>query len=82
MNKRIVLHPGEYQVSPTPVLLSTLLGSCVSVCMYDSVAGTMGMNHFLLAARRVVSDETTLTSDTGRYGIQAMELLINGFLPV
>jgi chemotaxis protein CheD len=41
----------------------------------------MGMNHFLLDARRVVaSDETVLNSEAGRYGIQAMELLINGLL--
>lgn len=79
-NAKIVLHPGEYRVSREPVLLSTLLGSCVSVCLYDPVAGVMGMNHFLLAARRGAQDDSVLSSEAGRYGIHAMELLINGLL--
>lgn len=79
-NRRIVLHPGECHVSREPVVLSTLLGSCVSVCMYDPVIGAMGMNHFLLATSRVTSNGPALTSEAGRYGIHAMELLINGLL--
>ncbi len=32
---RVVLHPGDYQVTEHPITLSTLLGSCVAVCLYD-----------------------------------------------
>lgn len=78
--QRFVIHPGEYKVSREPVVISTLLGSCVSVCMYDPQAGVMGMNHFLLAVPRISSVDPLLTSDAGRYGIHAMELLINGLL--
>ena len=46
--KRIVLDPGEYFATNENVVLSTLLGSCVSVCIYDAVNSVIGMNHFLL----------------------------------
>ena len=40
---------GEQRVSDNPnEVLSTLLGSCVSACLHDAVAGIGGMNHFLL----------------------------------
>ena len=77
---RIIIRPGEFRISREPLMLSTLLGSCVAVCMYDPVAGVMGMNHFLIATRQAVQQGSVLTSDAGRYGIHAMELLINGLL--
>lgn len=77
---RILLHPGEYRVSREPLILSTLLGSCVSVCLFDPVRRVMGMNHFLLANRRYARHLPVLDSEAGRYGIHAMELLVNGLL--
>ena len=50
--KRIILEPGEYHVSNQNVILSTLLGSCVSACLYDPVKRIFGMNHFLLSNKR------------------------------
>ena len=61
------------------MVLSTLLGSCVAACLYDEVGGVMGMNHFLLADRGR-RREPLLASEAGRYGILAMELLINDML--
>lgn len=78
--QRITLHPGEYRVSGEPVVFSTLLGSCVAVCLYDPALGVMGMNHFLLASPRYPKQAPIVESDAGRYGIHAMELLINGLL--
>lgn len=74
------LRPGECFVTREPVMLSTLLGSCVSVCLFDPVAQVRGMNHFLLPARNPIGSEPLLASDAGRYGLWAMELLINGLL--
>lgn len=48
--------------------------------MYDPVHRVMGMNHFLLANRRYSKDMPVIASDAGRYGIHAMELLINKLL--
>ncbi|GAB6853221.1 chemotaxis protein CheD [Asaia astilbis] len=62
-------------LSKADVVLSTLLGSCISVCMYDSVAGIGGMNHFLLPNGEGCDNNTAL-----RFGVNAMEKLINGIL--
>lgn len=61
-------------------MLSTLLGSCVAVCLFDPVAGVMGMNHFLLPARHPGAGTARLESDEGRFGLWAMELLVNGVI--
>ncbi len=77
---RLVLHPGDYHVTDRDITLSTLLGSCVAVCLYDPVRRVMGMNHFLLANRRYAHDMPVMASEAGRYGIHAMELLVNKLL--
>lgn len=66
---------GEYRVSDDPkIVLTTILGSCVSMCLCDPVAKVGGMNHFLLP-------EGNGGPQMGfRYGLMAMELLINGLL--
>lgn len=66
---------GEFQVSrDAEVVLSTVLGSCISVCMYDREVGVGGMNHYLLA------DGGEAKANSLKYGAHAMELLINGLL--
>ena len=42
------LNIGDVAVSREPVVLDTLLGSCVTVCLHDPVLGAGGMNHILL----------------------------------
>lgn len=42
------LYPAGLFVSKEPAIVSTVLGSCVSVCLYDSVLKFGGMNHFML----------------------------------
>jgi len=80
-DKRVTLQPGEYHVTGRrDMMLSTLLGSCVSACLYDPVMHVMGMNHFLLANHRYSRDMPVLASEAGRYGVNAMELLINNML--
>ena len=78
--KRITIDPGEYYVSNEPLIISTLLGSCVSACLWDPLNRVVGMNHFLLANSRYTQQGPVLKSDAGRYGIHAMELLINAML--
>jgi chemotaxis protein CheD len=75
--KRIIIDPGEYYVSSEHVIISTLLGSCVAACLYDPVQKIFGMNHFLLSNRRYAKDMPVCVTEAGRYGIYAMELLIN-----
>ena len=75
----VTLFPGEYFVSRTPVVLSTLLGSCVAVCMRDPYVGVGGMNHFMLPASGRSASSGAWGVKT-RYGSYAMETLINGIM--
>lgn len=75
----VTLFPGEYFVSDKPVVLSTLLGSCVAVCMRDPNAGVGGMNHFMLPAPGHSASSGAWSVKT-RYGSYAIETLINGIL--
>jgi chemotaxis protein CheD len=42
------LAPGQLVASADRCVLKTVLGSCVSVCLYDPSLRVGGMNHFLL----------------------------------
>jgi chemotaxis protein CheD len=42
------LQPGQLYVAQTPAVITTILGSCVSVCLWDTRARFGGMNHFML----------------------------------
>ena len=70
----IRLLPAEYRTTDAPVALVTLLGSCVAACLYDATLGVGGMNHFMLPGGG--DDDGTCA----RYGVNAMELLINDLL--
>lgn len=78
--RRIIIEPGEYYVSRREEVISTLLGSCVAACLFDPVNRVFGMNHFLLAYRHHAHNVPIIESDEGRYGVYAMELLINGMM--
>ena len=77
--RRIILEPGEFYVSTQQEVISTLLGSCVAACLYDPVTNVIGMNHFLLSQRHNQKNNVIITQ-AGRYGVHAMELLINEML--
>lgn len=48
--KNFYLHPGFIFVSQEPHFIHTVLGSCVSVCLWDSVNRFGGMNHYIYAS--------------------------------
>ncbi|MDH5832636.1 chemoreceptor glutamine deamidase CheD [Luteimonas kalidii] len=70
----IRLLPADYLVTDQPIALVTLLGSCVAACLYDPAMRLGGMNHFMLPG----GGDNDATS--ARYGVNAMELLINDLL--
>lgn len=49
---RAYLLPGDLHVSTEPCQITTILGSCVSICLWDKELRAGGMNHFLLPASR------------------------------
>lgn len=73
----MVIHPGEYYSSRDDIIISTVLGSCVSVVLHDPIKAYCGMNHFMLPG---TIHKMPFEEETGRYGILAMELLINDML--
>ena len=42
------IHVGQIHVDVAPYAISTVLGSCVAVCLYDTKLKIGGMNHYLL----------------------------------
>lgn len=57
------LLPGQYYISKGPILIETLVGSCVSVCLYNITNGHAAMNHFLQDCPKSASND-----DIGYYG--------------
>ena len=45
---RHYLYPGTLFADPRPHMVTTVLGSCVSVCLWDRELKIGGINHFLL----------------------------------
>src|SRR5215469_7573188 len=46
--QRVYLLPGQLHASAEPCQITTILGSCVAVCLFDATRLAGGMNHFLL----------------------------------
>lgn len=76
--RRINIVQGEHCVDDNPhTVLTTILGSCIAACIWDGVAGIGGMNHFLLPGD---GKHRKPGGDAMRFGVHAMELLVNGLL--
>lgn len=58
--------------------IATSLGSCISVILYSKEKQLGGMNHFMIAEPGHRAPEVSSTG--GRYGVHAMELLINSLI--
>jgi chemotaxis protein CheD len=67
--------PGEYFVANEDIMIMTVLGSCISACIWDARVRAGGMNHFMLP-------DGDSADGFGRYGSYAMELLINQMLKI
>ncbi|MGQ0646683.1 MAG: CheR family methyltransferase [Gemmatimonadaceae bacterium] len=68
--KLVRIEAGGVHASRDATEIRTVLGSCVAACIYDPALGVGGMNHFMLP----VGENTDRPA---RYGVHAMELLIN-----
>jgi len=69
------INPGGWTIE-TDRPISTLLGSCVSVCLHDPKLRLGGMNHFLLPSR----SGTNADVDVILNGDYSMEVLVNALL--
>lgn len=67
---RFYLYPGKLAVFKEETIISTLLGSCVAVALYDPKTKIGGLNHYLLP------EPTPYDPVTSRYGTVAISELI------
>ena len=75
--------PGEYFVTRSDEIITTVLGSCISACVRDPALGVGGMNHFMLPEDITHGSSSWLDPKAGmstRYGSFAMESLINDLM--
>jgi len=72
---RTYISQGDFAIDGGPdAVIATLLGSCISACIWDPGRGIGGMNHVLFV------DDTRSADAAFGFGVNAMELLINGLL--
>lgn len=74
--RALAIHPGAWAVE-TERPLSTLLGSCVAVCLFDPIARMGGINHFMLPEMR---RNHSASPDSQLSGEIAMETLLGALL--
>jgi len=70
------IHVGEFYIGIKPTEVSTILGSCVAVCLYDRVEMIGGMNHYLVP----LWNGNGLQSP--KYGNIAIHRLVEGMLNI
>jgi chemotaxis protein CheD len=63
--------PGDIVVTSDTMVLSTILGSCVSVCLFDPTKRISGMNHYLLPVN-AHNDRELL-----KYGDRSLDLMFH-----
>lgn len=68
------LFPGTLFADPRPHMVTTVLGSCVAVCLWDSIRRVGGINHYLLP---LWNGEGL---PTPKYGNVAIDKLIDNML--
>jgi chemotaxis receptor (MCP) glutamine deamidase CheD len=76
LEKEVTIFIGGVHAADHPQVVKTLLGSCISVCLFDPVTGVGGMNHFMLPH----GGDTGAPADLTRFGVHAMDCLIGAML--
>jgi chemotaxis protein CheD len=71
-----ILNIGGHYASTRPVIIRTLLGSCVAVCLYDTKKKIGGMNHILLPGKADLKN----FNNQARFGVNAMRILFNSII--
>lgn len=78
--KIVTIYSGNYYVSNDPkVVIYTLLGSCIAVCLFDAQKGIGGMNHFMLPQQNPFSHKS-VGSKPGCFGSDSLDLMIDEIL--
>jgi chemotaxis receptor (MCP) glutamine deamidase CheD len=70
----VTIYIGGIHASGDPVVVKTLLGSCIAVCLWDPMRAIGGMNHFMLPRGDAGGDLAS------RFGVHAMDRLIGAMM--
>lgn len=70
------IHPGELYLSRKPCKISTLLGSCVAVCVHNKDKLFGGMNHYMLPRK----SKRAVKLDDYRFGDVSIRTLLDKML--
>lgn len=70
---RVYLHPGHSFATAEPAQVTTILGSCVSVCLTDPVTGIGGLTHYVVPQPL----SPTMSLDPERVGTTAVVALVD-----
>ncbi|MTI61453.1 MAG: chemotaxis protein CheD [Firmicutes bacterium] len=71
--KLVRIYAGEVYVTVEKgIVITTLLGSCVSVCLSDNINSVFGLNHFMLPQKNYKSKQENIY----RYALPAVNKLI------
>ncbi len=74
------IYAGEYYITCEDEIISTVLGSCIAVCLYDENNYIAGMNHFMLPeheSENIKKRGSFFFDGSLRYGFYSMEAFIN-----
>ena len=71
------LKSGEFYTTNKPMILEVLVGSCVSVCLYNPKNGSAAMNHFL--RDQPAGDDAV---DIGEFGSTSTKHIISKLMAV
>jgi chemotaxis protein CheD len=67
---QVYLHPGQVFASSEPLAVTTILATCVAVCLWDPLRRVGGINHYLLPRGGGREERSA------RYGEVAMKMLL------
>jgi chemotaxis protein CheD len=67
----VFLRPGTIFCAAAPSIVSTVLGSCVAVCLWDAHLHIAGMNHYVLP-------HSVHKQSSARFGDVAIDQLLDG----
>ncbi|MDF3820481.1 chemotaxis protein CheD [Leptospira sp. 96542] len=76
MKQKVYLNIGEAYFTSGHYEIRTILGSCVSVCLYHERTKMSAINHILLPGTSNQKEER----QSFRYGVTSMERMINEFV--
>ena len=76
--RKAFLNPGDIFITTEEYVIETILGSCISVCLWDERNKIAGMNHFVFSGE----DKKYGLEKNGKYGKISTYYLIKSMLEI